>query len=83
LCLDFAEKGQKRIADNGTRFYQLDRVGAWAEKPNDKNRRPMQKTLTKTEANLHRTDDGISRLVYGNVIPMGIRWETSHGMGQA
>jgi len=25
----------------------------------------------------------IFRLVHGNVIPMGIPWETSHGMGQA
>ena len=24
----------------------------------------------------------IARLVHGNVIPMGIPWETSHGMGQ-
>ena len=26
---------------------------------------------------------GKRRLVHGNVIPMGIPWEPSHGMGQA
>ena len=39
---------------------------------------PVSKLLQKKELNIFVV---INRLVQGNVIPMGIPWETSHGMG--
>jgi len=37
---------------------------------------------TKQRVGALAMNPGIPGLVHGNVIPMGIPWETSHGMGQ-